>query len=95
MLVDMHWISCLDEGTHVEIVDALKQVQLSFKGLPGCLGQRLLKDLEDPDSLILVSYWRDRENLASTRDLHAAIDKALNLFRVRAAMNAYELVQDL
>jgi len=95
MLVDMYRISCLDEGRHVEIVDALKQVQVSFKGSPGCLGQRLLRDLEDPESLIVVSYWRDRESLTNTRDLHAAIDKALSVFKVRAAMNAYELVQEL
>ena len=95
MLVDMYRISCLDEGRHVEIIDALKQVQVSFKGSPGSLGQRLLKDLEDPESLIVVSYWRNRESLANTRDLHAAIDKTLNVFRVRTAMNAYEIVQEL
>jgi len=94
MLVDMYRISCLDEGRHVEIIDALKQVQLSFKGSPGSLGQRLLKDLEDSESMIVVSYWRDRESLANARELHAAIDRALSVFKVRAATNAYELIHE-
>ena len=94
MLVDMYRISCLDEGRHTEIVDALKQVRLSFKDSPGSLGQRLLRDLEDSESMIVVSYWRDRESLSNARELHAAIDRALSVFKVRAAKNAFELIHE-
>ena len=75
MLVDMYRISILDEGRDMEIVDALKHVQLSFKGSPGSLGQRLLRDLEDPESLIVVSYWRDRESFANARQLHPQLTR--------------------
>jgi len=94
MLVVMYRISCLNGGRHTEIVDTLKQVQLSFKDSPGSLGQRLLRDLQDSESMIVVSYWRDRESLSKARELHAAIDKALSGFKVRAAKNAFELIHE-
>jgi heme-degrading monooxygenase HmoA len=62
MLVDMYRVSCLDQSVTEDIARALGPLQQGFKGADGCLGQRLLRDLEHHESFIAVSYWRDGES---------------------------------
>jgi heme-degrading monooxygenase HmoA len=95
MLVDMYRVSCLDQSVTEDIARALGRLQQGFKGADGCLGQRLLRDLEHHESFIVVSYWRDEESLARAGALHAAIDEALDLLRIRTAANVYDIIQDL
>jgi hypothetical protein len=95
MLVDMYRISGPETRSDSEIVELLRKVQLNFKGSTGCLGQRLLRDLEDRGSFIAVSYWRDRESLTKTKEIHAKIDTVLCDIRAKTTANAYELIQEL
>ena len=95
MLVDMYRVSCLDQNMTEDIARALGRIQEGFKGADGCLGQRLLRDLQHRDSLIVVSYWSDTESLARASALHAAIDEALDLLRVKTIADTYEIIQDL
>jgi heme-degrading monooxygenase HmoA len=95
MFVDMYRISCLDQNVSNDVARALGRIQEGFKGTDGCLGQRLLRDIEHQESLIVVSYWRDRESLARAGALHAAIDEALDLLRVNSMPNVYEIIRDL
>lgn len=57
--------------------------------------QRLLTDLDDPESFVIVISWHDGENLASASVLHVAIDEALDRFKVKATADAYDLIQEL
>jgi heme-degrading monooxygenase HmoA len=95
MLVDMYKILSSETRRDSEIVGLLKKVQLNFKGSTGCLGQRLLRDLEDRESFIAVSYWRDRESLTKTKEIHAEIDRALSGIGAKTTANTYELIQEL
>ena len=95
MLVDMYRVSCLDGNATEDIAGALKRIQEGFKGTHGCLGQRLLRDLEHQENFIVVSYWRDKESLASASALHAAIDEALDLLRIKTMANVYDIIQEL
>ena len=95
MLVDMYRVSCLDVSVAIDIAGALKRIQEGFKGTRGCLGQRLLRDLEHKGRFIVVSYWRDKESSASTSALHAAIDEALDLLKAKSTANVYEIIHDL
>jgi len=91
----MYRVSCLDLSVTEDIAGALKRIQEGFKGTQGCLGQRLLRDLEHQERFIVVSYWRDKESLASVSALHATIDEALDRLKVKATANAYGIIQDL
>lgn len=95
MLVDMYRVSCLDPGVTEDIAGALKRIQEGFKSTHGCLGQRLLRDLEHQERFIVVSYWRDKESSASASVLHAAIDEALDLLEAKSTANVYEIIHDL
>jgi len=95
MLVDMYRVSCLDVSVTEDIAGALKRIQEGIKGTQGCLGQRLLRDLEHQERFIVVSYWRDKESLAKVSALHAAIDEALDRLKVKTTANAYDIIQDL
>jgi len=95
LLVDMYRISCLDVSVAIDIAGALKRIQEGFKGTHGCLEQRLLRDLEHQERFIVVSYWRDKESSASASALHAAIDEALDLLKVKATANVYEIIHNL
>ena len=95
MLVDMYRVSCLDQNMTEDIARALGRIQEGFKGADGCLGQRLLRDLKHRDSLIVVSYWSDTKSLARASVLHAAIDEAIDLLRVKTIADTYEIIQDL
>jgi heme-degrading monooxygenase HmoA len=95
MFVDMYRISCLDQSVSDDIARALGRIQEGFKGADGCLGQRLLRDIEHQQSLMVVSHWRDRESIARAGALHSAIDEALDLLRVSTKANVYEIIQDL
>jgi len=91
----MYRVTCLDVIATEDIAGALKRIQEGFKSTHGCMGQRLLRDLEHQDSFIVVSYWRDMESLANVSALRAAIDEALDHLKVKAAANAYDIIQDL
>ena len=91
----MYRVTCLDVIATEDIAGALKRIQEGFKSTHGCMGQRLLRDLEHQDSFIVVSYWRDKESLANVSALHAAINEALDHLKVKAAANAYDIIQDL
>ena len=93
MLVDMYRVSCLDLSVTEDIAGALKCIQEGFKSTHGCLGQRLLRELEQGE-FIVVSYWRDKESSASASALHAAIDEALDLLKVKATANVYQIIHD-
>ena len=95
MLADMYQIESIDPGKGNEIGHAIEKVQLEFMGSPGSLGQRLLRNLEDPGTFIAVSYWRDMESLANAIELHAAFDKPVGALSVRTARTAYKVVQEL
>jgi quinol monooxygenase YgiN len=95
MLVDMYRVSCLDPSVGEDIARALGRLQQGFKGTDGCLRQRLLRDLEHHESFTVVSCWRDEESLEGASPLHAAIDEALDLLRVKTTASAYDIIQDL
>ncbi len=95
MLVDMYRVSCLDLSVTEDIAGALKRIQEGFKGTHGCLGQKLLRALEDKGRFIVVSYWRDKESSASASALHVAIDEALDLLKAKSTANVYEIIHDL
>ncbi len=94
MLVDMYRVSCLDLNVTEDIAGPLKRVQEGLKGTHGCLGQRLLRDLEHQERFIVVSYWRDKERSASTSALHA-IDEALDLLKAKSTANVFEIIHGL
>ena len=95
MLVDMYRVSCLDQNVSEDIARALGRIQEGFEGADGCLGQRLLRDLKHREDFIVVSYWSDKESSARASVLHAAIDEAIDLLRVKTTGNVYEIIQDL
>jgi quinol monooxygenase YgiN len=95
MLVDMYQVSCLDLSVTEDIAGALKRIQEGFEGTYGCLGQRLLRDLEQEGRFMVVSYWRDKERSSSASALHAAIDEALDLLKAKSTANVYEIIHDL
>ncbi len=77
-----------------DIAGPLKRIQEDFKGTHGCLGQRLLRDLEHQETFIVVSYWRGKESSASMSALHA-IDEALDLLKAKSTAYVFEIIHDL
>lgn len=91
----MYGVSCLDLSVTEDIVGALERIQEGFKSTRGCLGQRLLRDLEHEGRFIVVGHWRDKESSASASALHAAIDEALDLLKAKSTANIYEIIHDV
>ena len=95
MLVEMYRIKNLESSRNQDVGEALKNAQQSLKGLPGCLGQRLLIDLDNSGAYIAVSYWADNRSRANANAIHAALDRALQGFRLEKATTVYNVVQEI
>jgi hypothetical protein len=58
-------------------------------------GTEVTQGSRTSQSYIVESYWRDEESLARASALHAAIDEAPDLLRVKTTANVYDIIQDL
>jgi len=91
----MYRVRNLESSNDKDICEALKNTQQSLKQLAGCLGQRLLVDLDNSGTFIAVSYWTDDRSHTGAKAIHAAIDKALQGFTLERATTVYDVVQEI
>ncbi len=62
------------EGRRQELIDACRQFENRARDADGCFGAQVCEVAEDPDTVAVLSRWRDRDSLdtfvtASTAEL--------------------------
>jgi quinol monooxygenase YgiN len=96
LLVDMYRIRSLESARNSEIEQSLKTVLSESRQLQGCLGLRLLVNLDNSGVFVAVSYWEDARTHLNAKTIHVAIDRTLDRnFAIEKGSDVYDIVQDL
>ncbi len=60
------------DGQREELIDACRQYEVRARDADGCFGAQVCEVAEDPDTVAVISRWRDRSALDGFVTAHTA-----------------------